>query len=51
MAKMGNYFWHVDGPFLDLVGGPLIILGIAFVVMLGLTIGLAVRAGRQKDDA
>ena len=48
---MGEFFWHQDGAFLDLVGRPLAILGAVFIIMVAITIGLVIISKGGSDDA
>ena len=48
---MGDFFWHQDSAFLDLVDKPLAILGAVFVIMVAITIGLVIISKGGSDDA
>ena len=48
---MNEYFWYEDSAFMALVEKPLVIIGIAFAVMLAISVILSIRSGRGSDDA
>lgn len=48
---MGDFFWHIDKEFFYVVDKPLAILGIAFAVLVAVTIGLVIHSRGDKDDA